>query len=128
MPATVGATARGWTTKVQTTSARRVAVYSDPRQIRCPRCNTALSRLTARSGDVFITCENRRHVPGTNERKHCGQHIYLLQSPSRLFAVVAITREEYDLTSGCDDAAARLLHNLGILPAAYAALADARAA
>lgn len=109
-------------------ATRRVAVYQDPRQIRCPACDGCVLRFTARSGDVFLTCEHRIHAPGSNERRPCGQHIYLLQSPARLFAVVAITAEEYAQTSGCDDLSARLLHNLGILPAAYAALARARAA
>lgn len=107
---------------------RRVAVYTDPRQIRCPACETSVSRFTARPGEAFLTCENMVRVAASNRKRPCGQHLYVLMAPARLIVVVTITREEFDLTAPCTDESARLLHQLGILPAAYSALAAAKVA
>jgi hypothetical protein len=107
-------------------TVRRTAVYRDPRQIKCPACRVSISRATARTGDYFLTCENRVRIPGSSEKKSCAQHLYILGSPAGLWAVVTITPEEYEATSGWTGEAPRLLHSLGILPAAYSALALAK--
>ena len=88
----------------------RIIVAADARFPVCPSCRSALRRVTANLGSVFMTCE------GKLDKERCGQHLHIVGAPEGVCFVVPLTKGEFEHLSQMEPRTARDVYlELGLL-------------
>lgn len=90
-------------------------------ELRCPKCDQPLRRLTAGLGSFLLTCPNRARVVGRldrsslESREHCGQKIHVL-SVEGIAYVLPLSNAQFEKYQKAYPGAASLYAELGIIP------------
>ena len=92
-------------------------------ELKCPKCNQPLRRLTGARGSFLLTCPNRQRVEQGRPldrnalagRDHCGQKLHVLAAEGIAF-VIPISNSQFEQYRKAYPGAAQLYSDLGIIP------------